>query len=161
MLRQSLTCHWTFIVALQDIDEDEELFCIPLSCVLTTKKSDLSQIRPHILDRLDPWNALVLVMIYEHGKGMTSTWWPYLNILPTDFDTLIYWSPLELAELQGSAVIDKIGKDDADHEFICSLLPLIKESPSIFGIYGELCSCTMLSFLSHLRRAVNIHFWVL
>ena len=47
----------------------------------------------------------ILVMIYEDGLGQKSKWWNYLQLLPDDFDTLIYWSSSDIAELVGSAVL--------------------------------------------------------
>lgn len=76
-------------------------------------------------------------MIYEVGRGEDSKWWPYLQLLPTEFDTLIYWTPAELAELQGSLVIDKIGKDDANRLFIESLLPVVQDHAHLFGIFAS------------------------
>ena len=85
---------------------------------------------------LDPWLSLVLVMIYESGKGQASRWWPYWRVLPCEFDTLVYWSPAELEELQGSAVVSKIGKEAANQAFITSLLPLAVKHADIFGEYA-------------------------
>ncbi|KAF6223485.1 hypothetical protein HO133_000328 [Letharia lupina] len=98
------------VVAVEDVEEDEELFRIAQSDVLTVQNSSLQKVKPHLLERLDPWNSLVLVMIYEDGLGKESKWWNYLQLLPTNFDTLIYWSLSELAELEGSAVLNKIKK---------------------------------------------------
>ncbi len=63
--------------------------------------------------------------------------WPYLNILPTQFDTLIYWSSLELGDLQGSAVLDKIGKDHADSTFREFLLPIVEGHSALFGDHSQ------------------------
>ena len=82
--------------------------------------------------------SLVLVMIYESGQGDRSRWWPYWNVLPEKFDTLIYWSPSELAELQGSAVLHKIGLDAANQTFIDSLFPIVHKHPKGFGEYAPL-----------------------
>lgn len=76
-------------------------------------------------------------MIHEDGKGEDSKWWPYLQILPKEFDTLIYWSTSELAELEGSAVVDKVGKDEADASFTKTLLPIVQQDPDLFGRYSE------------------------
>lgn len=46
-----------------------------------------------------------------------SPWSPYLAILPLKLDSLVFWSPSELAELQASAVVNKIGKADAEAFF--------------------------------------------
>lgn len=81
--------------------------------------------------------SLVLVMIYEVGQEKKSKWWPYLQILPEEFDTLMFWSSPELAELQGSSVVDKIGKDDANRSFVDSLLPLVKDHSTLFGKFAS------------------------
>lgn len=81
--------------------------------------------------------SLVLVMIYEVGQEKKSKWWPYLQILPEEFDTLMFWSSPELAELQGSSVVDKIGKDDANRSFVDSLLPLVKDHNTLFGKFAS------------------------
>lgn len=80
-------------------------------------------------------------MIYEAGQGEDSKWWPYLQLLPTEFDTLMYWTPAELAELQGSLVIDKIGKDDANRLFIESLLPVVQDHACLFGRLASAFQC--------------------
>lgn len=44
----------------------------------------------------------------------------------------MFWSDAELAELQASAVVHKIGKDGANEAFLEYLLPVIKEFAEIF-----------------------------
>ena len=59
----------------------------------------------------------------------------------TDFDymiqTLIYWSSSELAELEGSAVLNKIKKEDGDQSFKRSLLPIVLQQPELFGRHAH------------------------
>jgi SET domain-containing protein 6 len=81
---------------------------------------------------LGPWLSLILVMLYEYTNGDASNWAPYFSVLPTDFNTLMFWSDDELAELQGSAVLHKIGKEGANEAFMEHLLPVIKEFADIF-----------------------------
>lgn len=126
----------TVLVALEDIDESEELFAIPHSIILNLHNSELRQHIPEELASLDPWLSLVLVVMYEFSKRQASRWWPYLEILPSQFDTLIYWSRLELAELQASAVVSKIGKKEADKAFIETLLPLAIQHAGLFGEFA-------------------------
>ena len=73
-------------VAVDRIEEDEELFAITKSDVLTVQNSTLQQVKPRLLERLDSWNSLVLVMIHEDGLGEQSKWWSYFQMLPTQFD---------------------------------------------------------------------------
>jgi SET domain-containing protein 6 len=114
------------------------LFRVPHNIVLSTSNSDLKDRISDELGALDPWLSLVLVMIYESGKGPASRWWPYWQILPHEFDTLVFWSPSQLAELQGSAVVSKIGKGDADKAFLESLLPLVIKHAELFGEYASI-----------------------
>ncbi|MCJ1468982.1 hypothetical protein MMC07_007613 [Pseudocyphellaria aurata] len=125
------------IIALDDIEENEELFCIRPTDLLTVQNSTLSKRIPDVFNKLDSWMSLILVLIYEVGQEENSKWWPYLQILPEYFDTLMFWSSLELAELQGSSVIAKIGKDDADRSFVDSLLPLVQDYNSLFGKFAS------------------------
>ncbi len=51
--------------------------------------------------------------------------------------TLIYWSSSELVELEGSAVLNKIKKDDADESFKRLLLPVVQQQPELFGRHSQ------------------------
>lgn len=66
-------------------------------------------------------------MLYEYLNGPASHWAPYFSVLPTEFNTLMFWSPDELDQLQASAVRQKIGKKGADESFRTQLIPVIKE----------------------------------
>lgn len=122
---------------MKDIEEHEELFSIPISDLLTVQNSSLPKRLPDEFEKLDPWMSLILVMIYEAGRGQESKWGPYLHMLPSEFDTLMYWSSVELAELQGSSVVDKIGKDHANRLFLDCLLPVVKDHAGIFGKFAS------------------------
>lgn len=122
---------------MDDIGENEELFSISHKDLLTVQNSTLSKCIPDVFGKLDPWMSLILVMIYEAGQEERSKWWPYLQILPEEFDTLVFWSSSELAELQGSLVVDKIGKDNANRSFMDSLLPLVKDYSRLFGKFAS------------------------
>jgi N-lysine methyltransferase SETD6 len=60
--------------------------------------------------------SLTTLMMSE-AKGEDSMWSPYLAILPSKLDSLVFWSLSELAELQSSVVLNKIGKADAEALF--------------------------------------------
>ncbi|KAI9847814.1 MAG: hypothetical protein M1837_001707 [Sclerophora amabilis] len=114
------------IVALADIEEDEEIFSTPREAILTIETSKLDKEIPGILDGLDTWLALILVMVYEYLKGEKSNWKPYFDILPEQFDTLMYWSAEELDLLQASAVVEKIGMEEANEQFRKHIVPRTK-----------------------------------
>lgn len=120
------------VVVTDDIPEGEELFTIPRDLVLTTNNSKLKTLLPKELERLDEWQSLILVLIYEFLSGDNSAWAPYLRILPREFHTLMFWSDSELRELQGSAVINKIGKKEAEEDLLQGVAPIIRGNPSLF-----------------------------
>ena len=53
-----------------------------------------------------------------------SKWAPYFTVLPQQLDSLVFWSDAELAELQASTVVRKIGKEKAEEMFSQHLTPL-------------------------------------
>ena len=44
----------------------------------------------------------------------------------------MFWSPSELQELQGSAVVNKIGKQGAEESILETIAPIVRANPSIF-----------------------------
>ena len=70
-------------------------------------------------------------MLYEYLNKDASNWAPYFAVLPSEFNTLMFWSDDELAQLQASAVVHKIGRQGADEGFKSELIPVIKEFASV------------------------------
>ncbi|KAF9733637.1 hypothetical protein PMIN06_007849 [Paraphaeosphaeria minitans] len=116
------------VVATQNITEDEVLFRIPRSAILSVENSILSnEIPKATFDALGPWLSLILAMLYEHFNSDASNWAPYFCVLPDEFNTLMFWSEDELVQLQASAVLHKIGRQSANENFKNELIPVIKE----------------------------------
>jgi SET domain-containing protein 6 len=72
-------------------------------------------------------------MLFEYQQAQNSKWAPYFDVLPTDFDTLMFWSEAELKDLQGSAVVNKIGKASADATFEEQILPIVYRNVQAFN----------------------------
>ncbi|KAF9929839.1 hypothetical protein FBU30_001152 [Linnemannia zychae] len=118
------------VVAVADINKDEELFSIPRPLLLSPETSELT--KKLDLTSLEGWNPLMICMIYEYGRGAESKWKPYFDILPMEFDTPMFWSAEELKELAGTGIIDKIGREEAESAFKENLWPLISAHPELF-----------------------------
>ncbi|KAI0007353.1 SET domain-containing protein [Xylariaceae sp. FL0662B] len=145
------------IVATTNIPEDAVLLTIPRVAIINTDTSDLPKRIPEVfattgLDDVDNeadedgdetsgppdnWVSLILVMIYEYLQGDRSRWKPYFDVLPGDFDTLMWWSEQELDELQASSVVSKVGKEEADNMFRAKILPVINQHADIFYPEGS------------------------
>lgn len=129
-------------VARIDISDGEELFAIPRDIVLTIQNSRLKDHLPHKeeFESLGPWLSLMLVMIHEYLLGERSVWFAYFRVLPTKFDTLMFWSESELSELQASAIVDKIGKQGAEQSILEMVAPIVRANPTLFPPVGGLLS---------------------
>ncbi|WQF79126.1 Putative SET domain, rubisco LSMT, substrate-binding domain, SET domain superfamily [Colletotrichum destructivum] len=136
------------IIATKDIAPETILFTIPRKSIINTETSELPKKIPQVFtgndgddedmenEPLDSWGSLILVMIYEYLQGDASPWKPYFEVLPDKFDTLMFWESSDLEWLRGSAVLSKIGKDEADEMFRSRILSVISANPTIFFPQG-------------------------
>jgi SET domain-containing protein 6 len=76
-------------------------------------------------------------MMYEYFQGDASRWSPYLEVLPSTFDTPMFWSPAELSELQASALVAKVGKEEADLMIKSKILAVIRAHENVFFPAGS------------------------
>lgn len=143
------------IIATDDIPTDTDLFTIPRSSIISEETSELTKKLPDVFDphkqsSLEdvediedesatelplPWLNLILVLVYESLRDSDSQWAPYLAILPqlsTSFNTLMFWTPTELSELQTSAFISKVGRESADKMFKECIIPVVQKHADIF-----------------------------
>ncbi|RYP02241.1 hypothetical protein DL764_005883 [Monosporascus ibericus] len=150
-------------VATADIPEDTVLFSIPRKAIISVESSNLSKRIPEVFEdsttpledadneadeeggetsvTSDSWVSLILVMMYEHLQGEKSPWKPYLDVLPSTFDTPMFWSENELSELQASAIASKIGKDEAENMFRGKILPVVQSHAGVFYPEGAARLC--------------------
>ncbi|KAJ4356962.1 Ribosomal lysine N-methyltransferase 4 [Ascochyta clinopodiicola] len=136
-------------VAIKDIPQDCTLFTIPRSAIINVETSDLPKRLPKIFETafeeededtepLDPWESLILILLYEYLQGDASRWKPYLDVLPTTFDTPMFWSEAELKELDATVLTqEKIGKQASDEKFRSRIVPVVLQNPSIFYPAGK------------------------
>lgn len=118
-------------MATQDILEDEELFSLSRADILTVENSDFSKTEAGKLilaDLDDQWTPLILVMIFECLRGQDSPWSAYFGVLPTDFNSLMFWTDDELDQLQASTVRQRVGKQKATDSFLENVLPAVRRN---------------------------------
>ncbi|KAK6541592.1 hypothetical protein TWF694_007394 [Orbilia ellipsospora] len=105
-------CGELVIASSENIRASTTILSIPSDSILTLTNSPLSTIIPELSEKAQ-WPALIITVMYEASK-LDSKWRAYLDSLPKQFDTLMYWTSEELQELDGSAVINKIGKEESE-----------------------------------------------
>ncbi|KAK4139545.1 uncharacterized protein C8A04DRAFT_32992 [Dichotomopilus funicola] len=142
------------IIATADIAADTVLFTIPRHAIICSATSALRDKIPRVFDldgadgdsddegegsssSQDSWTLLILVLIYEYIRGSDSPWKPYLDILPSAFDTPMFWSPAELSELQASALGGRVGKEEADEMIRTKILSVIRAHGPVFFPSGS------------------------
>ena len=131
----SLAATKVSLVATHDIEADEELFALPLGLVLTPSTSSLNDDCKHEMSESGThWSRLIIALIHERMQGKASRWSNYLRLLPRSFDTLMFWNEAELAQLQASAVVDKIGKMEAEETWKDTIIPLMHQHPHAFPL---------------------------
>lgn len=126
------------------------LFTIPRSSIICASTSEVVKRLPAVFappadatedgeaddeheDRSqDSWTSLILIMIYEYLRGDASPWKPYLEVLPTEFETLMFWSQDQLRQLQASSVLAKVGREEADSMIRTKILPVVQEHADVF-----------------------------
>ncbi|KAJ3889653.1 hypothetical protein GG344DRAFT_51192 [Lentinula edodes] len=123
-------------VALKNIEKDHTLFTIPRPLTLSTKTSLLPEKfgprawKEHKLDK--GWSGLILCMMWEDAQAFDSKWRCYLATLPTAFDTPMFWSEKDLKELEGTSVVEKLGKEDAERDYHDKVFRAIQSRPDLF-----------------------------
>ncbi|WVR03403.1 hypothetical protein IAU60_000394 [Kwoniella sp. DSM 27419] len=121
-------------VALKEVPDDAPLFHIPDELILSSFTSDLKdKVSPEEWERLDHgWCRLILTMMYETIRGDQNPWSGYLANMPVEFDTPMLWNEDERAELAGTDIQDRIGKDGAEEEYRTYLQPVIEAHTDLF-----------------------------
>ncbi|KAK5338275.1 Ribosomal lysine N-methyltransferase 4 [Exophiala xenobiotica] len=124
------------LVAIDTIAEDEELFAVPRPLVLMTTTSSISPTVLAPLADTGTWPPLIVTIIFEYLRRQESPWHPYFQVLPTTFDSLMFWNDEELAVLQASAVVDKIGKAEAEATWKETIIPVMLAHPDLFPVFA-------------------------
>ncbi|CAB3360283.1 Hypothetical predicted protein [Cloeon dipterum] len=91
--------------AEKDFEVGELLMAIPRKTMLTLENARLSELgvllcKDPMLQHM-PNVALSLLLLHEKFKP-NSHWAPYIDLLPSEYTTVLYFSPSELADLKGS-----------------------------------------------------------
>lgn len=149
------------LIATSDIPPETDLFTIPRNAIISIETSDLAKKLPDLFrypnvnynedgdddddqdekdaqDLPTSWLHLILILLHETLRSPPSSWQPYLSILPSqpsDFTTPIFWNEADLAHLQSSSLVSKIGRAKADSIFRTRILTTVQaNAPTFYGI---------------------------
>jgi len=113
--------------AEEDISKGETLFTVPTSSILRAETDgEIAQLTAK--HELDSWSALIVRMM---AAQTSSEWKPYFDVLPTEFNTPMFWDAGEAEKLlRGSEVLAKIGRESAD-ELYDQLASTVLKEPAL------------------------------
>ena len=69
---------------------------------------------------------------HEPRPAGKQRWGPYLDIMPEQFSTPMFWSQEDLQALQGTSIADKIARDEVERDYHAHVRPFIKAHPDLF-----------------------------
>ncbi|KAI9507469.1 SET domain-containing protein [Russula earlei] len=124
-------------LALRDLQQGHTLFSIPRHLTLSTRTSSL----PSLIGEADwkrhglhiGWSGLILCLMWEAAQGSSSRWSTYLASLPITFNTPMFWSSEDVEQLRGTAIIERIGREQAENDYLNKVVPLLKNRTDYFG----------------------------
>lgn len=118
------------IYAIDTITQDRLIGTIPRLEMLSSSNSPMMELLSGTASTgMDEWPLLILTLLYEGRQGR---WSSYLATLPTTFSTPMFWSEQELRELQGTSLLSKIGKEEADAMYRDQIEPILQQQPDKF-----------------------------
>ncbi|KAA6420610.1 MAG: hypothetical protein FRX49_09403 [Trebouxia sp. A1-2] len=123
------------MIATKSIKKGGLMMSIPREMALIAQDGTASPF-PWLLSDED-WSSaqqevqLAALLLYNAKLGPDSKWYPWIQALPTKFDTLPHWTPAELDELQLGTTTTELGfrsEVDARAEFSVALYTHLKET---------------------------------
>jgi [ribulose-bisphosphate carboxylase]-lysine N-methyltransferase len=103
-LSSSLEDGKPMLVAESNISEGEQILSIPDSLWLTqeaVKKSAIGK----VVGELEPWTQLALLALVESGEPTSATQ-IVIPPFPSESESPLFWSSEELAELEGTQLLE-------------------------------------------------------
>jgi N-lysine methyltransferase SETD6 len=124
--------------------------------VLTTTTSTIP---PDVIEPFNDrgsWPPLIVTIIYEYLRKEQSPWYPYFQVLPTTFDSLMFWDKAELEQLQASAVVNKVGRDEAEASWKDTVIPAMLSRSDLFPLSAgdEAARIRQLVDLAHIAGSL-------
>jgi len=90
--------------AKRDIEADEEVLSVPRPLMFS--EEHLSESDQKLLNFCPQMSNLNLAyaLVIEKMKGASSSWYPYINTLPSRYNTVLYFTAEQMQRLRGTSV---------------------------------------------------------
>ncbi|RPB02547.1 SET domain-containing protein [Choiromyces venosus 120613-1] len=138
------------VVTSSDVPPNSRLVSCPHTLTINYTKA-CSAFSADFISNTTQHAALRMFLCLEWLNGKESLWWPYLRVLPREFDTPLYFSDEDLKYLQGCNLdITEVEARKAvwKEEFEAAVAILQKEGHDVEGYTWELYLCASTVFTS-------------
>eukprot|EP00741_Cyanophora_paradoxa_P003751 tig00000093_g3646.t1 len=116
------------VVATGDLPADAQLFVVPRGSLLLGRTCRAKKSFPWKKLKGNSWNPVIVALIVEHAAGAASEWFPYIDVLPEELTTPVFWAEEERRGLRGTAVEARVGLEEIRGDFRANVLPLLRAS---------------------------------
>lgn len=140
------------VSALVDIEPESTIVTVPLKCLITVEMGKATDVGQAVLAadlELDaPKHVFLMLYMLIDRRNPHSFFRPYYDILPKKLSNMpIFWTPEELAWLQGSYLLRQIEERKAairnDYAAICDVWPTFAEVASLDDFsWARMCVCS-------------------
>ncbi|XP_067674441.1 SET domain-containing protein 4-like isoform X2 [Haliotis asinina] len=124
--------------ANKPIHKGEIIVSIPESALITTNtvfRSDIGAILKKCVPPLSPQRVLSIFLVWEWEKGTTSSWYPYIQTLPSTFSTPLYFTRQELERLPPSVYVRSISEQTRVQDIFASIRDFLQKHVSDFKAF--------------------------
>jgi hypothetical protein len=125
------------VVATEDLPADHVLFRIPSEAVVSAQSSRFASIIAS--GRLRGWSALIATITLENADR-ASPWRAYLDALPRELDSPMFWSERQLELLSGTRVASRANVSAVREAHQRVILPFYKDAASALKEKGLVLS---------------------
>lgn len=137
-VRQHTTEPGYGVFSTASIPQDEIIFSIPKSCILSIRTCAISNLLE--ISEIDGMLGICLAYLYERSLGASSPWHPYIAICPKDVPISKLWSKEEQLILKGSevAMVGGITLSDFKDMYKSEVLRFLRRNTSELRSFSQL-----------------------
>lgn len=137
------------VVATKPIERGETIVSVPFEMLITVALVQASPLGPALEEHSDAVSrasmngnaaTIALYLMYQRSLGNASHWFQYLELLPKNFTTPLFWEDSELEWLQSREMVTTVKSQRRSAEKDYELLrPILLGSPELFpGEHGSM-----------------------
>ncbi|MCO5554003.1 hypothetical protein L7F22_007529 [Adiantum nelumboides] len=121
------------VASRRSIAQGEEVFNVPQELWMSVAAARSHPEIGPFCTNLRPWVTLALFLLFEKGRS-SSPWRPYIDMLPHNLDSPLFWSNEELSQIGGTQLLGSISgyHQHVESEYATVMQEIITPNPQLF-----------------------------